>query len=182
MLQGLVTPTSDMKKRVETDTKALMSSFGTLSSSSSSFSTPSWNIEASLIVTRANAAGFPHRLGAGGSGSVYLGFFLDLSVAQKVFHQAEDFDPREVEVCFQLRHPNIIRLLGASAAASDLPPCLYFELADGPSPRRVFSSASKMSVPSELKLKISREIASGMTYLHSQNPIIIHRDLKLTFC
>jgi len=37
---------------------------------------------------------------------------------------------------------------------------------------------SAMSVPAELKMKISREIASGMTYLHSQNPIIIHRDLK----
>ena len=35
-----------------------------------------------------------------------------------------------------------------------------------------------MPVPAELKMKISREIASGMTYLHSQNPIIIHRDLK----
>ena len=176
LLQGLVTPTPDIKKRVETDTKALMSSFGTLSSSSSSFSTPSWMIEADLVITRANREGFPLRLGAGGAGSVYLGFFLDMAVAKKVFHQDEDFDAREVELCFQLRHPNIIRLLGASAAVSDLPPCLYFELADGPSLKRVFSSA--MPVPAELKMKISREIASGMTYLHSQNPIIIHRDLK----
>ena len=105
-----------------------------------------------------------------------LSHFLEGGVAKKVFHQDEDFDPREVEVCFQLRHPNIIRLLGASAASDELPPCLYFELADGPSLRRVFSSA--MPVPAELKMKISREIASGMTYLHSQNPIIIHRDLK----
>ena len=151
-----------------------MSSIGTLSSSSSS--TPSWKIEADVVITRANREGFPLRLGAGGAGSVYLGFFLDMAVAKKVFHQDEDFDSREVELCFQLRHPNIIRLLGASAAASDLPPCLYLELADGPSLKRVFSSA--MSVPAELKMKISREIASGMTYLHSQNPIIIHRDLK----
>jgi len=63
-----------------------------------------------------------------------------------------------------------------SAAVSDLPPCLYFELADGPSLKRVFSSA--MPEPAELKMKISREIASGMIYLHSQNPMIIHRDLK----
>ena len=97
-------------------------------------------------------------------------------MAKKTFHEESDFDPREVDVCFQLRHPNIIRLLGASAANDELPPALYFELADGPSLRRVFSSA--MSVPAELKMKISREIASGMTYLHSQNPIIIHRDLK----
>ena len=107
---------------------------------------------------------------------MYLGFFLDLSVAKKVFRQDEDFDAREVALCVELRHPNIIRLLGASSAVSDLPPALYFELADGPSLKRVFSSA--MPVPAELKMRISREIASGMTYLHSQNPIIIHRDLK----
>ena len=59
---------------------------------------------------------------------------------------------------------------------SDLAPALYFELVDGPSLRRVFSSA--MSVPGELKMKISREIASGMVYLHNQNPIILHHDLK----
>ena len=105
-----------------------------------------------------------------------LGHFLDVGIAQKVFHKPNDFDEKEVDLCFELRHPNIIRLLGASSAVSDLPSCLYFELVDGPSLGQVFSSA--MPVPAELKMKISREIASGMTYLHSQNPIIIHRDLK----
>ena len=57
-----------------------------------------------------------------------LSHFLDAGVAKKVFHQDEDFDPREVELCFELHHPNIIRLLGASAAVSDLPPCLIFHL------------------------------------------------------
>ena len=106
-------------------------------------------------MTRSNAEGFPKQLGHGGHGAVYLGYYLDVGVAKKVFHEDEDFDPREVELCFELRHPNIIRLLGASAAVSDLQPCLYFELVDGPSLRRVFSSASKMSVPAELKMKIS---------------------------
>ena len=85
-----------------------------------------------------------------------LSHFLDAGVAKKVFHQDDDFDSREVELCFQLRHPNIIRLLGASAASTELPPCLYFELVDGPSLKRVFSSS--MTVPAELKMKISREI------------------------
>ena len=69
---------------------------------------------------------------------MFLGHFLDVGVARKVFYQDEDFDPREVELCFELRHPNIVRLLGASAAVSDLPPSLYFELVDGPSLRQVF--------------------------------------------
>ena len=139
-------------------------------------SDPAWFINGEFVVTKQDKRGAQIKLGAGGAGSVFLAQFLDVGVAKKVFHQDEDFDSREVELCFQLRHPNIIRLLGASSAASDLPPCLYFELADGLSLKRVFLSA--MPVPAELKMKISREIASGMTYLHSQNPIIIHRDLK----
>jgi len=109
------------------------------------------------------------KLGDGGSDAVLLGHFLDAGVAKKTFHEERDFDEKEVELCFELRHPNVIRLLGASAASTELPPALYFELADGSSLRHVFSSASKVSVPAELKMKISREIAFGMTYLHSQN-------------
>ena len=29
-----------------------------------------------------------------------------------------------------------------------------------------------------LKLKVLKDISAGMNYLHSQDPIIIHRDLK----
>ena len=80
-----------------------------------------------------------------GTDQCFWDIFLDMGVAKKEFYQKEHFDPREVEVCFQLRHPNIIRLLGASAAVFNLLPCLYFELADGPSLKRVFSSS--MTVP-----------------------------------
>ena len=93
------------------------------------------------------------QLGRGGHGAVYLGYYLDVGVAKKAYHKKEDFDASEVELCFELHHPNIIRLLGASSAVSDLQPCLYFELIDGPSLGQVFSSA--MPVPAELKMKIS---------------------------
>ena len=160
--------TSDsLKKQLESEFKALMSSIST------SQPNPPWFINGEFVISKLDRRNVQIKLGDGGYGSVFLGHFLDVSVAKKTFHQDEDFDAREVELCFELRHPNIIRLLGASPAVSDLPSALYFELVDGPSLRRVFSSA--MPVPVELKMKISREIASGMTYLHSQNPIIIHR-------
>ena len=97
-----------------------------------------WFINGEFVVTKLDKRGLPLKFGDGGSGAVLLSHFLDASVAKKVFHQDEDFDAREVELCFQLRHPNIIRLLGASAAVSDLPPCLYITLADGPSLKSVF--------------------------------------------
>ena len=159
-----------MKSQAKTKFQSVLSKIST------SYPDPAWSVDQALVVTRSNVEGFPMQLGRGGHGAVYLGYYLDVGVAKKVFHEDEGFDSREVDLCFELRHPNIIRLLGASAASAELPSCLYFELVEGPSLRRVFSSA--MSVPAELKMKITREIASGMTYLHSQNPIIIHRDLK----
>ena len=162
----------NIKKQLEGDFNATMSSIAT------SPPNPAWFINGEFVVTKLDRRSAQIKLGDGGYGSVLLGQFLDVGVAKKVFHKADEFDEKEVELCFELRHPNIIRLLGASAAVSDLPPALYFELVDGPSLRQVFSTSSKMSVPAELKMKISREIASGMTYLHSQNPVIIHCDLK----
>ena len=169
MIYNLST-TKEMKQQLEPEFRTWMTNIG------SSQPNSAWFINGDFVIAKQDKRGLLLKLGDGGSGSVFLGQFLDVGVAKKVFHQDEDFDAREVNLCFELRHPNIIRLLSASAAVFDLPPCLYFELADGPSLRRVFSSA--MPVPAELKTKISREIASGMTYLHSQNPIIIHRDLK----
>ena len=171
MIHNLST-SDNLKKQLEGDFKTIMSTIG------STPPDPAWFINPEFVVTKQDKRNAQIKLGDGGYGSVFLGQFLDVGVAKKTFHQDSDFDEREVELCFELRHPNIIRLLGASSAVSDLPPCLYFELVDGPSLRRVFSSSSPVPVPSELKMKISREIASGMAYLHSQNPIIIHRDLK----
>ena len=164
--------TKEMKQQLEGDFKTWMTSIGT------SPPDPAWFINGEFVLSKLDKRNTQIKLGDDGYGSVFLGQFLDVGVAKKTFHQDSDFDEREVGLCFELRHPNIIRLLGASSAVSDLPPCLYFELIDGPSLRRVFSSSSTMPVPAELKMKISREIASGMAYLHSQNPIIIHRDLK----
>jgi len=145
MIYNLST-TKEMKQQLEPEFRTWMTNTG------STPPNPAWFINAEFVLTKLDKRGLPLKLG-GGSGAVLLSHLLDAGVAKKEFHQKEHFDPREVEVCFQLRHPNVIRLLGASAAVSDLPPALYFELADGPSLRRVFSTA--MAVPGELKMKIS---------------------------
>ena len=106
MIYNLST-TDSMKKQLETEFKAMMLSIGT------SQPTPPWSINGEFVITKLDKRGAQIKLGDGGYGSVLLGHFLDVGIAQKVFHKPNDFDEKEVDLCFELRHPNIIRLLGA---------------------------------------------------------------------
>ncbi|RVX18646.1 Serine/threonine-protein kinase HT1 [Vitis vinifera] len=80
----------------------------------------------------------------------------------------------EVALLFRLRHPNIITFV----AACKKPPvfCIITEYLAGGSLRKFLHQQEPYSVPYDLVLKFSLDIACGMQYLHSQG--ILHRDLK----
>lgn len=84
-----------------------------------------------------------------------------------------------------LRHRNIVRLYGFCLS----PNCIVMEcIPHGPLSTFLLSrsnnSNDNSSVNSmgdlswEMRLKIATDIAEGMSYLHSLQPPIIHRDLK----
>jgi len=134
------------------------------------------------------------RIGGGGVGIIYSGWYGDERVALKTL-----FDPRVDEKlkneymdellvlsevtggnkvggdgCLRQQHPNIVRFLGACMT----PPNLFFvmELCDGSLFDLLHNHRFQYS--EKQKVKMAMEVANAMNFLHTREPAIIHRDLK----
>jgi len=74
-----------------------------------------------------------------------------------------------------LRHPNVLQLFGCSLTAQAI--WIVSELCSLGSLRQLLDDNDRV-LPVEQRLSIALQVAEGMTYLHTQQPPIIHRDLK----
>ena len=74
-----------------------------------------------------------------------------------------------------LRHPNVLQLFGCSLTAQAI--WIVSELCSLGSLRQVLDD-NEMTLSVEKRLSLALQVAEGMTYLHNQDPPIIHRDLK----
>ena len=74
-----------------------------------------------------------------------------------------------------LRHPNVLQLFGCSLTAQAI--WIVSELCSLGSLRQLLDDNSK-TLPLSTRLNLALQVAEGMTYLHNQDPPIIHRDLK----
>lgn len=131
------------------------------------------------------------QIGRGSYGSVYLardmqdGFIFAVKNARE--EQDSDCEKlrRELEICEDLRHPNIVSCLGHEVVKGHL--CIYLEYVSGGSMRSHLEQFGALEEP--LLRKASRGILKGLDYLHTHNPPVVHRDLKganvlvdLSFC
>lgn len=74
-----------------------------------------------------------------------------------------------------LRHPNVLQLFGCSLTAQAI--WIVSELCSLGSLRQVLDDQER-ELPLELRVSLALQVAEGMVYLHTQDPPIIHRDLK----
>lgn len=74
-----------------------------------------------------------------------------------------------------LRHPNVLQLFGCSLTAQAI--WIVSELCSLGSLRQLLDD-NERSLPVEMRISLALQVAEGMTYLHNQDPPIIHRDLK----
>jgi len=74
-----------------------------------------------------------------------------------------------------LRHPNVLQLFGCSLTAQAI--WIVSELCSLGSLRQILDDRDR-PLPDDIRLNLALQVAEGMTYLHNQNPSIIHRDLK----
>jgi serine/threonine protein kinase len=74
-----------------------------------------------------------------------------------------------------LRHPNVLQLFGCSLTAQAI--WIVSELCSLGSLRQVLDDNDR-SLTVNQRVHLALQVAEGMTYLHNQDPPIIHRDLK----
>ncbi len=120
-----------------------------------------------------------HPIGAGGSGSVYLAYHLRLQkyVVIKQLRGAfsSDFLMRtEVDILKNLHHPYLPQVYDFLQNGEDV--YTVIDYVDGSDLQAYIQSGTRLS---EAHLKrFLRQIAEVLSYLHTQNPPVIHSDIK----
>ncbi|ETO65899.1 TKL protein kinase [Phytophthora nicotianae P1976] len=123
----------------------------------------------------------------GGHGKVYLGTYRDEQVVikrllpekRKKLNEVNAF-LAEIKMMASVEHPRIVRLIGVAwDSLTDL--CAVSEFMDGGDLHSLLKHYETQKRPHGFdfsKARIALHVAHALAYLHSLEPIILHRDLK----
>ena len=125
------------------------------------------------------------KLGQGSYATVVEMNYMGLKCAGKMIHEVllEQGDSsytirrfeEECRILSRIRHPNIVQFLGVHFKEKGRVPILVMEFL----PTNLTSCIEKHgALPKETSYSILHDVALGLCYLHSQEPLIIHRDLS----
>jgi serine/threonine protein kinase len=120
------------------------------------------------------------KAGDGAFGEVFRGRLWGTEVAVKtvkgdITPEALSDLKKEIAILSQLRHPNVVLYLGCCTKPPNV--CIVTEWCDKGSVFDLIHTKNVIMNTSRM-LQIALDAAQGMTYLHSQERRIIHRDLK----
>ena len=127
-------------------------------------------------------------LGRGAYGRVFKARYRGSLCAAKEIHsilieaayttaerrRLQDSFIRECSHCSNLNHPNIVHFIGMYHPSQQLFPVMIMELMD----ESLTTYAEKPNISFKRRVSILYDVAEGLTYLHSCNPPVIHRDLS----
>ncbi len=118
-------------------------------------------------------------IGAGAYGEVWLALDkqTDVEVAIKIYVSMDakglDDFKKEFKVSFDLNHTNLLHANYLEVSKHEQRPYLVMPYCPNGSAMKLMGNISE-----EELWKYIRDVASGLAYLHSQNPPIIHQDIK----
>jgi serine/threonine protein kinase len=122
------------------------------------------------------------KLGEGQFGAVYEAKCRGVTVAVKVLHatdmSAEDIEDfkNEVGIMVHLRNPNIVLLMAACFDVGKF--MIVTELMKTDFGNLIHNPEYNLTLPT--KLKLAKDVANGLSWLHLSKPPILHRDIKPT--
>lgn len=120
-------------------------------------------------------------IGKGSYGEVWLARARNEVVAvKKIFTRnlkGEQIDAfcSEASLMCQLKHPNVIDFKGAITQPPDL--CILTQYCSRGSLADILMDRT-FPMSHKTEMNFVSQIAAGMHYLHTSNPVILHRDLK----
>ncbi|XAR62875.1 Non-specific serine/threonine protein kinase [Bertholletia excelsa] len=123
-----------------------------------------------------------HVVGQGGYGTVYKGTLANgMVVAIKRSNvvdrgQIEQF-VNEVVVLSQIKHPNVVKLLGCCLETA-VPLLVYEFITNNTLFHHIHNEGFESSMPWDMRLRIAAETAGALAHMHSAPMHIIHRDVK----
>ena len=133
-----------------------------------------WNIDHDELTITGSV------LGTGAWGFVKEGEFHGTKVAVKGIHQAiisvaDEIIPREFDMMAQVRHPNLVLLIGiVFNDPRHKGPLIITELLDCD----MRSAYKEEKLDRQCRLPLLRDVAAALNYLHSRKQPIIHRDIS----
>ena len=86
----------------------------------------------------------------------------------------QDSFQRECNYLSELNHPNIVHFIGKYHPPQKEFPLLIMELMD----ESLTAYAEKPNISFQRRISILHDVAEGLSYLHTHNPPVIHRDLS----
>jgi len=140
-------------------------------------SNPAWEISPEEITLEM-------KVGAGITAEVFKGSFQGRTVAVKQINfnkarleipEQQAFD-REVDILPRLSHPNLVEFMGVTTR--DMPLRIITEFCAGGCLFELLHNNESFELEWPQQLKMIRDTAEAMAYLHTFSPMIIHRDLK----
>uniref|UniRef100_A0A803M0A7 RING-type E3 ubiquitin transferase n=1 Tax=Chenopodium quinoa TaxID=63459 RepID=A0A803M0A7_CHEQI len=121
------------------------------------------------------------RIGDGRCGSIYRGILRHVDVAIRMLPNdgflSQQMFEHWVEILSRIRHPNIVTLMGICPEARTI---IYEYLKRGSLEDQLACSGKTPPLQWQTRVRIAIELCSALIFLHTNNPPIIHGNLKPT--